>query len=382
MTRHSPTAMDRANSTFPTGPDLNSSSQRCSVIPDDTDAEIIIKIFSLSVILFLSTFGNILVIGVVHKNKSMRHKSINLYIVNLATSDLLLALVFIPGTICELLNGQGTWLITGFIGEATCRLVYFIQDVSIAVSVQSLVVIAFDRFCAVVYPLRITTTSSTIRLIVIPMTWLVACAIHASYFFTYKLQWNPQDNTTMCRHIWSTDKNEHDDIMLKHYLAMFCLFFAIPVLLLVILYSLIFAKLRLRSQKMSLRTSGTIERRREQEWNVLKMAFAIVLAFFMCYGPLNVVVFFIIFKWGTIGDACNIKTILFITTFLFLFNTALNPFIYFIFSENFRLGFVRMFVRTSKHGSGKCFLKSIKKIRTTDYESGHRTVYNVIDTAV
>lgn len=374
--------MDQANNTFSTGQDRNSSSQSCSVIPDDTDLEIIIKIFSLSVILFLSTFGNILVIGVVHKNQSMRQKSINLYIVNLATSDLLLALVVIPGTISDLLNGQGVWIITGFVGEATCRLVYFVQDVSIAVSVQSLVVIAFDRFCAVVYPLRITTTSSTIRLIVIPMTWLVACAIHASYFFTYRLEWNPHDNTTMCTHIWSTDKKEHDDIMLKHYLAMFCLFFAVPVLLLVILYSLIFIKLRLQSQTMSLRTSGTIARRREQEWNVLKMAFAIVMAFFMCYGPFNVVVFLIIFQWGTIGDACNIKTILFITMFLFLFNTALNPFIYFIFSENFRVGFVRMFMRNSKNGPGKCFLKSIKKIRTIDYESGHRTVFNVIDTAV
>ncbi|KAK3700419.1 hypothetical protein QZH41_004477 [Actinostola sp. cb2023] len=367
------------------GVTASNASQDCMAEPD-VSAEIFLKITAFSLVLFMACIGNLLVIWVVHKNQSMRKKPINLFIVNLAVSDLLLALFVIPRIASEIIVGPGVWLITGIAGDVFCKVVIFVQDVSTAVSLQSLVIIAFDRFCAVVYPFRIATMSCTTRLVVIPMTWFVACAIHSPYFHVYQL--SSFNNKTSCVQIWSSDREEHERIARKYYIAMFCIFVAIPVILLTVLYSAIFYHLKRRGSKTDLHTSALqTGRRKEQEWNVLKMAMAIVLGFAVCYGPFNVLVFLRIFKWDIWIPVCSFKTIYFVTIFLVYFNTALNPIIYFTFSENFRLGFIRVFTHRSQNSStAKCFLTSAKKIRTDgvncDSTMHAKTTCHILDTAL
>ena len=48
----------------------------------------------------------------------------------------------------------GSWLIGGTLGQALCKLHDFLADCSLLVSIQSLVLIAVDRFGALVVPLR------------------------------------------------------------------------------------------------------------------------------------------------------------------------------------------------------------------------------------
>ena len=92
------------------------------------------------------------VIGIiVYKTKTMR-KRINFFIVNMAMSDLLFPIFVIPSLILMLYTVS--WLIGGSLGQAFCKLRAFAPDVSTAVSIQSLVQIAVDRFGAVVFPLR------------------------------------------------------------------------------------------------------------------------------------------------------------------------------------------------------------------------------------
>lgn len=357
-------------------------------IPDclfqvDTGSEVAFKVIAFSLVLFLALIGNILVVWVVHKSTSMRKKPINLFIVNLAVADLLLAVFVIPRIVTQIVIYSGIWLVHGTAGLALCRIVIFIQDIATAVSLQSLVIIAFDRFCAVVYPLRIATMPCTTRLVVIPMTWIVACALHSPDLFIYKLI--PMDNGTVaCAQVWSSDKQEHAKIASRYYLAMFCLFVIIPMILLTVLYASIFVHLKRRGKKTDLHTSGVqVGKRKEQEWNVLKMALAIVIGFAVCYGPFNVLIFLRIFKWDIWIPVCRIKTLYFVTTFLVYFNTALNPIIYFTFSENFRLGFKRVFTH-SKHSS-KVLLTSVNnKMRAegTHCDSTHqgKTTCHVLDT--
>jgi len=318
----------------------------------------------------------------------MRKKSINLFIVNLAVSDLLLALFVIPRLITETVLYQGIWLVHGVPGNVLCKVVVFVQDVATAVSLQSLVIIAFDRFCAVVYPLRIATRSCTTRLVVIPMTWIVAGALYSPYFFVYRLIYL-DNQTASCVQLWSKDKNEHETISRRYYLTMFSLFVITPVLLLSVLYASIFFHLRKRGRKTDLQTSAEYnDRRRQQECNVLKMAIAIVLGFTACYGPFNVLIFLRIFSWNIWIPVCAFKTIYFVAVFLFFFNTALNPIIYFAFSENFRIGFMRVFTHhTKSSSSAKIFLTSVKKMRADRGESTNihvtkTTACHVLDTAL
>ena len=57
------------------------------------------------------------------------------------------------------------------------------QDVSIAVSIQTIVLIAVDRFGAVVFPLRSPLASLNPRLLLILCTWIVAISTHFTSMF-------------------------------------------------------------------------------------------------------------------------------------------------------------------------------------------------------
>ena len=115
------------------------------------------KTFVFCLILLVSLAGNTVIEIIVYKKKTIR-KPINFLIVNMAMSDLLFPIFLISQDIQLLYTNS--WLIGGSLGEALCKLVHFLPSVSFAVSVQSLVVIAVDRFGAGVYPLRSPLISS------------------------------------------------------------------------------------------------------------------------------------------------------------------------------------------------------------------------------
>lgn len=63
----------------------------------------------------------------------------------------------------------------GLLGEVLCRTTYIIQDVSTAVSIQSLVIIAVDRFRSIVFPLKPYFITTSIRAIL--LFFNVGCGI-------------------------------------------------------------------------------------------------------------------------------------------------------------------------------------------------------------
>ena len=87
-----------------------------------------------------------------------QRKPINFFIVNMAMSDLLYPIIVIPKGIQRFYIDS--WLIGGPLGQVLCKLGVFVSDLSVAVSIQNLVLIAVDRFGAVILPLRSPLISS------------------------------------------------------------------------------------------------------------------------------------------------------------------------------------------------------------------------------
>ncbi|XP_078357472.1 QRFP-like peptide receptor [Oculina patagonica] len=152
--------------------------------PDNLTAERIAKTFGYCIIFVVSLVGNISIGIIVYKTKTMR-KTINFLIVNMAMSDLLFPIFGIPLILTEL--HFSSWLISGLLGQALCKLLPFLQDVSVAVSVQSLVLIAVDRFGAVVFPLRSPLTSSKLCPYFILTAWITAIILIAPNLIAFKL---------------------------------------------------------------------------------------------------------------------------------------------------------------------------------------------------
>ena len=136
-----------------------------------------VKILVYSVLLVISLLGNVVIITTVVRNKRMRTTT-NYLIANMAVSDLLISTCAVPNQLTEIVGGPRRWLIDGIVGLISCKLVYFFQDISFAVSVQSLVVIAIDRYRGAVFPFRSAIITPKRCKVIISLVWLSSTALH------------------------------------------------------------------------------------------------------------------------------------------------------------------------------------------------------------
>ncbi|XP_024940723.1 cholecystokinin receptor type A-like isoform X4 [Cephus cinctus] len=98
-------------------------------------------------IFLLAVVGNCLVLVTLARNKRMRTVT-NVYLLNLAVSDLLLGVFCMPFT----LLGQ---MLKNFVfGTTMCKLIPYFQAVSVSVGVWTLVAISLERYFAICRPLK------------------------------------------------------------------------------------------------------------------------------------------------------------------------------------------------------------------------------------
>lgn len=90
--------------------------------------------------------GNSLVIFIVLMNPQMRSTT-NMLIINLAIADLLFVIFCIPFTAIDYISND--WPL----GNAWCKIVQYLIIVTALASIYTLVLMSFDRFLAVVYPI-------------------------------------------------------------------------------------------------------------------------------------------------------------------------------------------------------------------------------------
>ncbi|ESP01968.1 hypothetical protein LOTGIDRAFT_111574 [Lottia gigantea] len=147
-------------------------------------------------VFLLSVLGNFLVILTLVRHKKMRTIT-NVYLLNLAVSDLLLAVFCMPFTLIPL-------LLQDFIfGDVICVLIRYLQSVSVTVSCYTLVAISLERYYAICQPLqsrRWQTLYHSYR--VLAFIWILGLSITIPIaVFTKRLQ--VSTGAYACREIWS-----------------------------------------------------------------------------------------------------------------------------------------------------------------------------------
>ena len=307
-----------------------------SSCPSNSAAEKIGMTVAYCVIFTVSLVGNTVIGIIVYKTHTMR-KPINFFVVNMAMSDLLVPIFVIPRWIQRLYIDS--WLIGGPLGQALCKLVIFLPDVSSAVSIQSLVLIAVDRLGAVVFPLRSPLISSKLYSFFIVATWIVAIAVNSPYLIVRKLVEHPEK--LVCELHWNEvfgNSSSYENYVLSYMVA----FFFNPLVLITVVYIIIY--LNLKSQKIPGEQSANTEQQRHQrERNVLQMAIAIVLGFAICWLPVTIYWCILLFTDTIILPTCGFPLYFYVVHSMALANCAINPCICFIFSKNYRSKFKALF---------------------------------------
>ena len=287
-------------------------------------------------IIIVSLVANSLIVMIVYKTPNLR-KPINYFIANMASSDLLFPISWIPLDLSDL-HTNSSFLIDGQLGQALCKLLPFFGDVSFVVSIQNLVLIAVDRFGAVVFPLRSPLIRSKLCPFFILATWIVAVAVNSPYFFTHQLVEYPEG--TRCVIEWKKAFGESSSPA-SFSLAYQILFKCIPVLLLVILYSIIVIKLKTQAHPGE-QSANTQQQRNRRNRNVLQMSIAIVTVFVLCWLPYSINVLIIEYPNTFTHLSCSFWIYYRVTFYLTNAYCAINPVICFMFSSNYRKALKRL----------------------------------------
>jgi len=112
-------------------------------------------------------------------------KTINFFIANMALSDLTFTLVYIPRVVTILLLGY-KWLVHGLAGLIFCHMVSSLVEITVIVSVLTIVAISVERFLAVTSPLRSFVTTKLCAF-VISAAWLIAINVKIPTLFASRV---------------------------------------------------------------------------------------------------------------------------------------------------------------------------------------------------
>ena len=274
----------------------------------------------IAVVSFAALAGNSLVVLTFFKDVRLR-TSTNSFIINMAVSDILSSSTNWPLAAMEgLLSSSNPMGASTFV----CKLGMYCRVFSQAISVQSLVFIAGDRFNAIVRPFKAIHVGTKHRTAVMMFTWISSLSLCSPYVVSSKIVIHGR--YTFCRFEEPIEKR----LVYIGFLAL--ILYCTPLVLISVLYVQIMKTLRRVIPEVG---EQNRLRRMHQYRMTMRIFVWIVSAFFICWTALAV---YVIFKAATpkhfTEDRCNTYLVLLFYG-LPVLNAAINPLIIFLSSTRF-----------------------------------------------
>ncbi|XP_052771150.1 G-protein coupled receptor 83-like [Mya arenaria] len=278
-------------------------------------------ILAYSIVIAVSLFSNTLVCHVIFKNKSMRTVT-NIFIANLAVSDLLLTCFNVPFNIAR--NLIENWPF----GSAMCQLINFSLMVSSYVSTFTLLGIALDRQQVLMYPLS-PRMSKPIGIVVITVVWMVAIGLSLPFGLFNKVQ-TVDFFFKKVKRCTSDFPNPSDKWEKYLTITTFLLQFIIPLTVIGISYGRIVKKLWVRTHVGAVTQNQHVSQQKAKRKSI-KMLIVVVIMFAICWTPLNLYQVLADFNPDHFSS-----TSFFICHWIAISSTCYNPFVYCWLNEAFR----------------------------------------------
>lgn len=296
---------------------------------------------------FLIAFGSLgngLVCYVVARNAHMRTPR-NIFIINLAISDLTLCLVTAPFNLVRLY--QNRWPLGAFM----CKFVPMCQGTNVFVSTMSITAIALDRFQVIVYPTRADMKKIGAAGALLSI-WLISFLMASPLlvFSVHKTVTITVNKISLKYYMCLEDVNLRSEKG-AYSVASMVVQYILPIVIVTIAHLRICNKLRYRMvnqhQNTAVINSPYQQRKNERQTqrkrrtNILLAMIAIV--FVLSWLPLNV--FNIISEYYISlyqNKIIDVRLTYIICHLLVLCSACLNPILYGWLNENFRNEFVKV----------------------------------------
>ncbi|XP_068696227.1 neuropeptide FF receptor 2-like [Montipora foliosa] len=285
------------------------------------------KLTGFLLLFFLSLSGNALLVAVLLKNANQRMRTpSNYFIFSMACGDIIITVYCMPQFAITTAYHY-RWLVSGVAGLVLCRISFFLGQLSVLVSTASLFAIALDRLFLVFYPLKRKITLAKAKYLIVAI-WLLSTAFSLPSLRMAKV-FEREPGYPVCNLDF-----ELQSFIVIYVLFCFTIVIALPLMATIAIYIAIAIKLNGTKSPGSQLPSNR-ERREQMNHKILTMLVAVVAVLIVCRLPLIIVILSCMF--GSI-EICGQHNVVFAGWFLTYANSGINPWIYFIFNEQFRHG--------------------------------------------
>ncbi|CAB3360621.1 Hypothetical predicted protein [Cloeon dipterum] len=285
--------------------------------------------FAYVAIFAAALIGNGLVVISVRASPRMRTVT-NLLLVNLAFSDLLLAIACVPFSFVPTLVLQ-YWPF----GAPLCKLVSFCQAVSVLVSSYTLLAISVERYAAIMRPLRPRLARRHARWVVVGI-WAGALASAAPIFIVSEVM-QPSNEYETCDRFICTEMWDSLEAQRTYTLALLVLQYALPLGVLLFTYT------RIATEVWGTRPPGEAHNMRDMriarnKRKMVKMMIVVVLVLTVCWAPFNILLIL-----QDVNSELNswegFPYMWFVFHWLAMSHACYNPLIYWWMNARFRSAF-------------------------------------------
>ncbi|CAI5454299.1 unnamed protein product [Caenorhabditis angaria] len=324
----------------------------------------VIPIRLLLFVLYVSVFivavsGNFLVVYVVMTNKKMQTVT-NIFITNLAVSDILVNFTSLWLTPMYLYIGH--WVF----GGGLCHGLPLFQGTSIFISTWTLTSIAIDRYIVIVHNSSNININDRMSmktcLVIIVLIWTVSLLLVIPYAVNMKLNFiSAPCNFMVCGEEWSSQSFRK-----TFGVIVMSLQFIFPFILIGISYSCIWFFLYKR-QRMTERKNETARKKR-----LLRMLIIMVVIFAVCWFPFNLLNILRDLKWDSFIKQ-YFNSLFLIAHLISMTATCWNPILYAWMNESFREEFAKAvpFLRKAEASSGRVRVVSERDTTFTTVKQGN-----------
>uniref|UniRef100_A0A8C2QL98 C-X-C chemokine receptor type 1 n=1 Tax=Cricetulus griseus TaxID=10029 RepID=A0A8C2QL98_CRIGR len=270
----------------------------------------------------LSLLGNSLVMLVIlYRRRSCSVTDV--YMLNLALADLLFSLT-LPFWAVSKLKG---WIF----GTPLCKMISLLKEVNFFSGTLLLACISVDRYLAIVHATGTLTQKRHLVKFICLGIWGLSLILSLP-FAIFRQAYKPYGSGTICYEVLG-EATTYFRIILRGLSHMFG--FLLPLLIMLFCYG------------STLRT--LFKARMGQKHRAMRVIFAVVLVFLLCWLPYNLVLFSdTLLGTHLIEDTCkrrnDIDQALYITEILGFSHSCLNPIIYAFIGQNFHHEFLKMLV--------------------------------------
>lgn len=308
--------------------------------------EIILEAGAFIAIALIAFFGNSLICLAMYRNKTLRRKITNVFILSLAISDILMACLCMPISAGVLIEGR--WIYSSFGCQFQAYWIYVLAGISL----YTMAVTAVNRFYRVVRP-RIYSRYFSMRstLVMIFLVWVSIGIIIAFLIMMNWLHVKFQSAKASCvMSAWLGSKS----LTFVYQIMAFLVFFIIPTVLITGCYKKVFRKVREHQRNITISLGARRAARKEnqtssftrtniEEIDITRTLFRVVLAFAICWTP--VIVYEIIVIASNIFGFHEFlpRQVHLIWLYFGTIGSAVNAFIYGGMNRAFKNEFLKIF---------------------------------------